>query len=258
MAITTEQVKELREQTGVSVMQCKKALEEAGGDMEKALILLKKKSSEIALKKADRLASDGTIVSITRDGKIAMLELNCETDFVAKNEDFTNLAVLLSEKLLELGSEGLVLVSEELISPVVQKIGENIKLGKTIVVEGSSIGSYVHNGKMGVVVSLSGGSGELAKDIAMHIAAMKPEFISKEEIPAETIAKVEEISKEEIEKTDKTEDIKKKMLEGKISSYFKEITLLEQSFIKNGDISVGQLLKNSGANIVSYEMYRIG
>lgn len=258
MAITTEQVKLLREQTGVSVMQCRKALEEAGGDMEKALILLKKKSSEIALKKADRDASDGVIVALQGEGKIALLELNCETDFVAKNEDFTNLAQSLAGKLLEVGEDGLSSVSEEMISPVVQKIGENIKLGKTTVVSGSSLGSYVHNGKTGVVVSLDGGTSELAKDIAMHIAAMKPEFISKEEIPADTIARVEEISKEEIEKTDKPEDIKKKMLEGKVSAYFKEITLLEQPFIKNPDTSIGQLLSSNNAKIASYAMYRIG
>jgi elongation factor Ts len=257
MVITTEQVKELREQTGVSVMQCRKALEEAGGDLEKAVILLKKKSSEIALKKADREAADGVVVATQGDGKLAMLELNCETDFVAKNEDFTNLANALVAKLLEVGTDGMSAVSEEMISPVIQKIGENIKLGKTVVLEGSSLGSYVHNGKTGVVVSLSGGTSELAKDIAMHIAAMKPEFISKEEIPADTIAKVEEVAKEEISKIDKPEEIKQKMLEGKVSSYFKEITLLEQPFIKNGDVTVGQLLTNSGAKIVAHSLYKI-
>ncbi len=250
--ITAELVKELRDGTGVSVMQCKNALEEAEGDMEKALVILKKKSSSIAMKKADRTAHDGIIVVREMAGKTLLVALHCETDFVARNEDF----ITLANKLADLGeAEGVDAMKEkslDMINPVVQKVGEKIELGTVSVIEGEVLGSYVHGSKSAVIVSLKGGTPELAKDIAMHIAAMKPAFIKIEDITIDDKAKVVEVFEKEVAESDKPEEIKKKMLEGKISTYFKEQTLMDQSFIKNPDITVSNLLKEKGATFVSF------
>ncbi len=256
--ITTEQVKELRDATGISIMQCKKALEEVNGDMEKALMILKKKSSEVASKKADREAADGVIVIAQDSGKAALVELNCETDFVAKNDDFVTLANAMAAKALESGEEGLKAASDEMIAPVIQKIGENIKLGTVQVLEGDTVGSYTHNGKAGAVVVLTGGTAELAKDVAMQIVAMRPEFIEKSEIPTDTVERARELFMKEIDESGKPEEIKQKMLEGKISSYFKDLTLMDQPFFKNPDQSVGDLLAKSGATFSTFTYKKIG
>lgn len=258
MAITTDMIKELRDATGVSVMQCKKALEEAGGNMEKALMILKKKSSEIAAKKSDREVHDGVVV-IKKDGtKAAMLMLKCETDFVAKNSDFLALADTLVSTVLSEGIETAQTKAKEMIDPVIQKIGENIMLGDMTVVSGENVGSYIHNGKSGVLVVLSGGTETLGKDIAMHVAAMKPEYLDKTDIAAEKIALATELFQEEVNKSDKPAEIKEKMLAGKIDTYFKELTLLDQAFIKNPDQTIRALLAASGnAKIVSYVRYSL-
>jgi elongation factor Ts len=256
--ITAELVKELRDATSVSVMQCKNALEEAEGDMEKALIILKKKSSSIAMKKADRNASDGVVVALEGAGKVLLLTLHSETDFVARNNDFIVLANELAKIALNEGIEAMQAKSLDIINPVVQKVGEKIELGKVELIEGSVLGAYVHGSKSAVVVSLGGGSKELAKDIAMHIAAMKPAFIKGDDVTAEDKAKVIEVFEKEVAESDKPEEIKKKMLEGKISTYFKEQTLMDQMFIKNPDITVGNLLKEKGATLISFIRESIG
>lgn len=249
MAITTEQIKELRDETGVSVMQCKRALEEAGGDKEKALMILKKKSSEVALKKSDRQASDGVIVSKVTNGKGIMLTLHCETDFVAKNSDFTTLANSLADKALTDGVEKMKGEAMDMINPVIQKIGENIQLGEISEVSGDVIGSYIHDGKSGTMIALTGGNADVAKDIAMHTTAMRPEYITREEIAPEMIEKAKELFKEEVDASGKPEDIKQKMLDGKLATYFKEQTLLDQPFVKNPDITIEGLLKQNSATI---------
>jgi elongation factor Ts len=256
--ITTEQVKELRDKTGISIMQCKKALEEVNGDMEKALMILKKKSSEVASKKADREAADGTIVIAQATGKAALVELNCETDFVAKNEDFVTLANQMAQKALTDGVDGLKAASDEMIAPVIQKIGENIKVGDMEVLDGETVGGYTHNGKAGAIVVLTGGTPEIAKDIAMQIVAMRPEFIQKSDIPAETTERATELFKKEIDESGKPEEIKQKMLEGKISSYFKDLTLMDQPFFKNPDQTIGDLLAKNGATFVRHSYKKIG
>lgn len=250
--ITTEQVKELRDSTGVSVMQCRNALVEADGDMEKALIILKQKSSSIAMKKADREAHDGTIVVKEDTNKTILLALHCETDFVARNEDFLKLASDLSNIALTEGIDALNTKKDEMINPLIQKIGEKIELGRVEEIKGSSVGSYVHNGKSAVVVSLAGADKETARDIAMHIAAMKPVYTNLSDITEEDKIKVVEVFAKEVEGSDKPEDIKKKILEGKINTYFKEQTLLEQSFIKNPDLTISKLLESKGAKFVSF------
>ena len=256
--ITAELVKELRDSTGVSVMQCKNALEEAEGDMEKALIILKKKSSSIAMKKADRVAHDGVIVIIEEPGKSLLLTLHSETDFVAKNSDFVSLANELATLAWKEGIESMKAKSLDIINPIVQKVGEKIELGKVQIVNGSILGSYVHGGKSAVIVSLTGGSTELARDIAMHIAAMKPAFIEAKDITEDDKSKVIEVFEKEVAASDKPEEIKKKMLEGKITTYFKEQTLMDQPFIKNPDITISNLLKEKGATFVSYTIESIG
>lgn len=255
--ITTELVKELRDATGISVMQCKKALEEVGGDMEKALAILKKTSSDIALKKADRLVKDGRVIVKEKPNKAVLLALLCETDFVSKNEDFVSLLEKLSEKALEEGIEKMKEGSKEMIDLIIQKTGENIQLGDCYMVEGNIIGSYVHNNKKAVIVSLDGGDKELAKDIAMHVTAMKPEYITESDITPESKKTIGEIFEKEVAKISKPEDIKRKMLEGKIATYFKEKTLVDQPFIKDSNETVGQLLTRAKAKIKEVKSYSI-
>ena len=255
--ITTELVKELRDATGISVMQCRRALEEADGDMSKALAILKKTSADIALKKKDRIALDGRVAVKNNNKKAIMVALHCETDFVARNEDFVNLLNQLADSALTLGVEKMKTNVKNQIDPVIQKTGENITLGEVYEVEGEIIGSYVHNNKAAVIVSLSGGNAELAKDIAMHIAAMKPVYIQESDINEGAKKTMIEVFKKEIANVNKPEEIKQKMLEGKISTYFKEQTLLDQPFIKNGDETVGKLLEKNKAIIKEVKKYSI-
>lgn len=250
LEITTELVKELRDATGISVMQCKRALTEAGGDMKKALAILKKTSSDIALKKVDREVKDGAVTIKTKDKKAVLVSLHCETDFVSRNSDFTTLLSSLGDMALEgEGVEKMKAGAKEMIDPIIQKTGENIQLGEVYEVSGEVLAGYVHNNKSGVIVSLEGGNAELARDIAMHITAMKPEYITEAEISEDTKKTMIEIFEKEIANVDKPEEIKKKMLSGKIATYFKEKTLLEQPFIKDGEQTIGKLLEKSKAKI---------
>lgn len=254
--ITTEQVKELRDATGISVMQCKRALEESEGNMEKALAILKKTSSDIALKKADRSLNSGSVMIKNENNKAVLIGLLCETDFVAKNEDFLNLLSKLTEKAFTESIEKMKENAKDMIDPIIQKTGENIQLGDVYEVSGGVLGNYIHNNKIGIIVSLEGGNSELAKDIAMHITAMKPEYLSPLEIPEETKKTIQEIFEKEVASIDKPQEIKEKMLQGKISTYFKERTLPDQIFIK-GEESVGKLLEKAGAKIKEVKRYSI-
>ncbi|HAS80835.1 MAG: Elongation factor Ts [Candidatus Nomurabacteria bacterium GW2011_GWE1_32_28] len=255
--VTLSLIKELRDTTGISVMQCKNALEEAEGDMEKALAILKKTSSDIALKKAGRDAKDGRVYIKSENKKSILIALHCETDFVSKNEDFINLLSNLANKVSNEGIEKTKEEATEMINPVIQKTGEKIELGDIYEIKGEILGNYVHNHKVAVVVSLENGNEELARDIAMHITAMKPEYISKDEITEDVKKTITEIFEKEVSEINKPEDIKKKMLEGKINTYFKEKTLLSQTFIKNGDETIEQLLDKNKAKIIEVKRYSI-
>lgn len=268
--ITTEQIKELRDSTGISVMQCKRALEEAEGNMDKALAILKKTSGDIALKKGNREVNSGAVMIKATDKKAVISSLLCETDFVSKNEDFTNLLSKLTDISLTKGIEEMKKEATEMVNQIIQKTGENIVLGDFFEVSlGNShtgetedvLGTYVHNNKSGVIVRLEGGNSELAKDIAMHITAMKPEYITREEIAPDAVKMITEVFEKEIASVDKPVDIKKKMLDGKIATYFKEKTLLDQVFIKNtgeyGDETVGKLLERSKAKIKEVKRHLI-
>lgn len=252
MQITTEQVKELRDKTGVSVMQCKKALEEADGDMEKALLILKKKSTEIAAKKSDREAAAGTLASAKNGDKGVLLVLKCETDFVAKNADFVAIATSLANTAANESVEAAQAAAPQLISEGVQKLGENVQLGEILTVTAPTLGMYVHDGRVGTIVGLTGGTEALAKDIAMHIAAMNPEYKTRADVPTDATEKVKAMFAEEVANSGKPADIQEKMLNGKIETFFKERTLLDQAFIKNPDMSIEKLLKDNGATLVGY------
>lgn len=256
--ITSEQVKELRELTSVSVMQCRKALEEADGDMEKALIILRKKGSEIAEKKSDRSAADGLVV-IKNDGHKALaLILNCETDFVARNADFINLANSLTQNAWQNGVDAARGEASNLINDVVLKVGENIQIGLMEEIQGETVGSYTHHtGKIGAVVVLKGGNQQVANDIAMHTVAMKPKYLNQEEISDDDKNNVMEALKKEVEETNKTQEMKQKIMEGKISSYFKEQTLNDQSFFKLPEKTIAQYAKENGAEIEKFLIYNI-
>lgn len=253
--ITTEQVKELRDKTGVSVMQCKKALEEAEGNMEKALLILKKKSSEVAEKKSDRDASAGTLFIVNGN---TLVTLNCETDFVAKNDDFVALTQTLAEIATNEGIDAMKEKSAALIGETIQKVGENIKLGDVVTVDAPIVGSYVHDGRVASLVGLEGGSEDLARDIAMHITAMSPEYKTREEISAEETTKVEALCREEVVQSGKPADIQEKMLAGKVDSFFKERTLVDQPFIKTPDQTIGKMLESAGATVTSFVRVAIG
>ena len=255
--ITTEQIKELRDATGISVMQCKRALEEALGDMKKAIAILKKTSSDIALKKVNREVKDGRVTIKKENNKAILVSLHCETDFVAKNEDFATLLEALANKALSEGIEKMKMEAKDMIDPVIQKTGENIQLGDVYEVKGSVLGVYVHNNKTGVIVSLERGNAELAKDIAMHITAMKPEYITEAEINDDAKKTMQEIFEKEVANVDKPAEIKKKMLDGKMATYFKEKTLVNQIFIKDGEMTVGKLLENNDAKIKEVKVYSI-
>ncbi|MEK7227740.1 MAG: translation elongation factor Ts [Patescibacteria group bacterium] len=256
--ITTAQVKELRDKTSVSVMQCRKALEEAEGDMEKAIILLRKKGSEMAEKKSDRLAADGRIM-IKGDGTRAIvLTLYCETDFVAQNQGFVDCGQAILETVWNDGLERAVEVAPGLISEAVLKTGENIQLGPIEEHKGETVGSYVHfTGKNAVVIVLKGGNTEVAKDIAMHVSAMKPTYIKSEDISNTDTEAVIEVLKKEVDESGKPEDIKAKMMEGKVDAYFKELTLLDQSFFKQPEITIAKLLEQNKAEVVSFKLYTL-
>jgi len=225
--------------------------------MEKALAILKKTSADIALKKSSREVKDGRVAIKSAGNKSVLVALHCETDFVAKNEDFVKLLDTLSDMALRDGAEKMKASAKEMINGVIQKTGENIQLGDVYEVSGSTLGSYVHNNKSGVIVSLEGGTPEIAKDVAMHITAMKPEYISKDEITQNVKKTMMEIFEKEVAGINKPEDIKKKMLDGKMATYFKEKTLLDQAFIKDGEITVGGLLEKNKAKIKEVKRYSI-
>ncbi len=258
MQITTELIKELRDATGISIMQCKKALEEVDGDMEKALIVLKKKSGDIAAKKSDRDAKDGAMLVKNGNGKAVLVTLHCETDFVAKNDDFTTLLEKLADIAINEGVEAMKTKAENMINEIIQKVGEKVELGTVMEIQGETLGSYVHSGKSAVIVSLTGGTPELAKDIAMHIAAMKPTYMTRDEVTEDAVNTAKEVFMKEVEESDKPQEIKDKMLEGKINTYFKEQTLMDQSFIKNPDMTIKALLEKEKSTIVKFVRESIG
>jgi len=267
--ITASMVKELRERTGLGMMDCTKALAEADGDMEKAIEDLRKASGLKAAKKANRVAAEGVVMTkIADDGNYGVLiEVNSETDFVARDENFLNFAeqvlyVAFNNKSADVASllEGGL---EDTRQALVQKIGENINLRrvKRVEFEDANAGiveSYIHNNKIGVLVAITGGEESLARDIAMHIAAVNPMVTRAEDVPEEVLAKESEIYSAQAKESGKPEEIVKKMIEGRLRKFIAEVSLTEQPFVKDPDTKVGGLLKEAGADIVQFVRFEVG
>ncbi len=269
--ITAGMVKELRERTDAPMMDCKKVLTEANGDMAKAEELLRARLGSKLSKAAGRVAAEGSVgIYVSTDGKQgAIVEVNCETDFVAKNDDFLALTRSLAEVVanhnpadvaalsaMKIGNE----VIEDARAQLIGKIGENVTIRRFagIAAKGKLV-SYVHGGKIGVVVDLVGGNETLAKDIAMHIAASKPVALSRDDVPAELIEKERAIATQKAAESGKPE-FAVKMIEGSVQKYLKDVALLDQIFVKDptGKQTVEQLLKANNASVASFTMYVVG
>ncbi|MGZ8223600.1 MAG: translation elongation factor Ts [Methylobacter sp.] len=272
MSISAGMVKELRERTGSGMMECKKALVESNGDMELAIENMRKSGLAKADKKSGRIAAEGIIgVKVSDDQKaVAIVDINCETDFVAKATDFINFvnnvtAALLDadieteEQLLALKlADGLSV--DEARRGLIAKLGENItvrRFAKYRTAEGGTA-CYLHGSKIGVIVELAKANNELGKDIAMHIAASKPSYISEDQVPAETIEKEKEIFLAQASESGKPAEIINKMIAGRISKFFAEITLLGQPFIKDDKISVGKLVASKGNRVIRFSRFEVG
>lgn len=245
MAITASQVNELRKRTGISMMACKKALEEAGGDEEKAIDVLRKKGAAKAAQKADRATSEGIIVTKVDSDKAVIVKLSCETDFVAKNREFVAIANNAADKAFESGVEAAKSDAEPAIKELFAKLGENMSI-EVDVVEGEGIGEYVHtNGKVGTIVNLVSKDAEKARDIAMHITAMSPEVISPEDLPEDVVVREREIWAEQLKNEGKPAEIIGKIMEGKERKFREEAALIKQSFVKDGEKTVEQYLESN-------------
>lgn len=267
--ITASMVKELRERTGLGMMDCKKALAEADGDMEKAIEDLRKASGLKAAKKASRVAAEGVVMTkIADDGNYGVLiEVNSETDFVARDENFLNFAEQVLDAAFNNKTADVAALLEggleETRQALVQKIGENINLRRVerVAFEDANAGiveSYIHNNKIGVLVAITGGEESLARDIAMHIAAVNPMVTRAEDVPEDVLAKESEIYSAQAKESGKPEEIVKKMIEGRLRKFVAEVSLTEQPFVKDPDTKVGGLLKEAGADIVQFVRFEVG
>ena len=264
-AITAALVKELRERTGLGMMECKKALVAAEGDIEVAIEELRKSGQAKAAKKAGRTAAEGIVaVKVADDASFGVLvEVNSETDFVARDENFlgyVNRVVEVAFERKESNVEALMAGElEEARGALVQKIGENVSVRRIEIVEGGVIGSYVHgNNRIAVLIKLEGGDVELARDIAMHVAAVNPQVVSKDDMPAELIEKEKEIFKAQAEQSGKPAEIIEKMIVGRINKFLAENSLVEQPFVKDPDTKVGALAKKAGAAVSSFVRFEVG
>jgi elongation factor Ts len=272
MTITAEAVKQLRERTGAGMMECKKALVEAGGDLDAAAELMRKQGLAKADKKATRLAAEGMIVAArSADGRTAALaEINCETDFVAREQDFRAFAATVGElalanRTLEVATLLALKTSsgdtlEERRRALIAKIGENITVRRVAVVSApTTVGAYIHHSnRVGTLIALKGGDEALARDVAMHVAAISPEFVSPGDVPADLIAKEREIFAEQVKAEGKPPEIAAKMLEGKLRKRLNEISLLGQPFVKDDKMTVEGLLKKAGAEVTSMVRFEVG
>jgi elongation factor Ts len=260
--ITAAMVKDLRERTGLGMMDCKKALVEAEGDIELAIENLRKSSGMKAAKKAGNTAAEGTIGIKSEGGVAIMVEVNCQTDFAARDDNFlkfvdtiTNAVFDAKETDVEKLMDGdLEKVREELV----QKIGENVSVRRAVVYEGD-VNSYVHtNGKIGVLVHREGGDDEVGKDVAMHIAAANPQFVTPDEVPEDVIAKEKEIYVAQAADSGKPPEIVEKMVVGRIRKFLSEISLVDQAFVKDPDLTVAKMLKSKDASIKGFTRFEVG
>lgn len=272
MSISASLVMQLRERTGAGMMECKKFLTATNGDIEQAILEMRKAGQAKADKKADRVAAEGIIV-IARSNdsrKAVMLEINSETDFVARDNNFINFAKEVSQAALDASSQDIEHLSqvnltngqvnvEQARQQLVSKIGENIKLRRLVSMSTDGvIGHYLHGNRIGVLVSLKNGDENLAKDIAMHIAASRPVVVNREQVPQEAIENEREIFTAQARESGKPQDIIDKMIEGRINKFMDEVSLLGQPYVKDPNKKVGQLLKEKNAEVLSFVRYEVG
>ncbi len=274
--ITAALVKELRERTGAGMMDCKKALVEANGDIEVAIDNMRKNGQAKAAKKAGRVTAEGVIVSATSGDKNVIIEVNCETDFVAKDASFNELCQNVANLALEnnisdvdalkaLTYPGSSDTVEATLNNLIAKIGENMSIRRIAVMSGSNVGLYIHgNKRIGVLADLEGGDQALAKDIAMHICGCSPLYVKPEDVPADKVEHERQVQidiamkeNEEASKP-KPKEIIEKMINGRMAKYTGEISLTGQAFVKNPDIKVGELLKQNGATVKSFIRFQVG
>jgi elongation factor Ts len=273
MSVTAAMVKELRERTGSGMMECKKALVETAGDLELAIENMRKSGMAKADKKAGRVAAEGLIaIATSGDGSAtSIVEINSETDFVSKGDDFINFTTAVAntvvnndvadvDALNEMQVAGESISVDEKRRELIAKVGENINVRRfeTIKTDGTIVGSYKHGIRIGVLVELEGGSVELAKDIAMHIAALKPMCVSEDQVPAAEIEKEKEIFRSQAAESGKPAEIVEKMIVGKVNKFLKGITLLGQPFVKDGDVTIAKLLKSNNASVRSFVRLEVG
>jgi elongation factor Ts len=270
MEITAALVKELRERTGAGMMECKKSLVEAQGDIELAIENMRKSGLAKAAKKAGRIAAEGVIlVKTTADGaKAIAVEVNCETDFVAKDASFLAFANKVADLALAGSVDNLDVLAATIYdgadtveiarAALVAKIGENINVRRISLVAGSLIGAYSHGSRIGVLVSLEGGDLDLARDLAMHVAASNPLVVSAEQVPAETLAKEKEIAEAKAAESGKPANIIEKMVEGALRKFVEEVSLNGQAFVKDPSVQVGKLVASKGAKVVSFIRLEVG
>ncbi|WP_159655228.1 translation elongation factor Ts [Vibrio atypicus] len=257
--VTAALVKELRERTGAGMMECKKALVEANADIELAIENMRKSGAAKAAKKAGNVAAEGAIIIKEENGVAVLLEVNCQTDFVAKDGNFTAFAekVALDALASKATAEELVAKFEEERVALVAKIGENINIRRVAYVEGAAIASYRHGEKIGVVVA-GEGDAETLKHVAMHVAASKPEFVNPEDVPADVVAKEKEVQVEIAMNEGKPQEIAEKMVIGRMKKFTGEISLTGQAFIMEPKKSVGEILKERGASVSTFVRLEVG
>ncbi|MFQ2821370.1 translation elongation factor Ts [Aeromonas allosaccharophila] len=266
--VTAALVKELRERTAAGMMDCKKALEEAAGDIELAIENMRKSGQAKAAKKAGRIAAEGVIFARTEGNVAVMIELNSETDFVAKDASFMAMGQKIADiaatqkiadvdalKAADFGNGESV---ELTITNLIAKIGENMNLRRVMLVEGDNLGTYVHGSRIGVITKLTSGSAELAKDLAMHVAANSPQFVKPEDVSADVVAKEREIQIDIAINSGKPKEIAEKMVEGRMKKFTGEVSLTGQPFVKDPSMTVAELLKKEGADVVSFTRFEVG
>ena len=271
MAITAATVKELRERTGAGMMDCKKALQESNGDIEKAIEDMRKSGMAKAAKKAGRVAAEGLLVIKQNDetGQLVITEINSETDFVAKDDSFKEFcdqvaSCILANQPTDIDSLMECNIGEQTVEEtrqqLVAKIGENTSVRRFLLIDSAEgiLGSYLHGVRIGVIVELEGGDESLAKDIAMHIAASNPVCITEEDVPNDLLEKEKEILIAQAQDSGKPQEIIEKMIGGRINKFLKEITLVGQPFVKDPDQTVSKLLESAGASVKSFIRYEVG
>lgn len=266
--VTAQLVKELRERTGLGMMECKKALEEAGADIELAIDNLRKSGQAKAAKKAGNIAADGAIIIAQEGNKALLLEVNCQTDFVAKDENFTVFAEKVAKLALDNNTTDVAKISElpygdgqtveEARVALVQKIGENIQIRRAEVVEGENLASYRHGIRIGVVVSYQGGNEATGKSVAMQVAAFNPIAVNEESVPADILAREKDIIEAKAKESGKPDNVVEKMITGGLQKYLNEVTLVNQPYVIDNEKKVGDVLKAEGATVISFKRLEVG